>query len=44
VLGDTAYGTGEARAALDQAGHTVVSKPGPLRPADHDGILRAHPH
>jgi hypothetical protein len=31
VLGDSAYGTGEARAALAQAGHTAIIKPGPLR-------------
>lgn len=30
VLGDTAYGTGDARAALTQAGHTAIIKPGPL--------------
>ena len=30
VLGDTAYGTGDARAALTDAGHTPVIKPGPL--------------
>jgi hypothetical protein len=33
VLGDTAYGSGQARAALEQAGHTVIIKPAPLRPA-----------
>lgn len=33
VLGDTAYGTGEARAALEHAGHTPIIKPAPLRPA-----------
>jgi hypothetical protein len=33
VLGDTAYGTGQARAALGEAGHIAVIKPGPLRPA-----------
>jgi hypothetical protein len=33
VLGDTAYGTGEARAGLAQQGHTAIIKPGPLRPA-----------
>jgi Transposase domain (DUF772)/Transposase DDE domain len=32
VLGDTAYGTGDARAALTEAGHTPVIKPGPLTP------------
>jgi DDE family transposase/transposase-like protein DUF772 len=31
VLGDSAYGTGPARAALEQAGHTAIIKPGPLR-------------
>jgi DDE family transposase/transposase-like protein DUF772 len=30
VLGDTAYGTGDARAALLEAGHIPVIKPGPL--------------
>jgi transposase len=38
VLGDTAYGTGEARAALEQAGHTPIIKPGPLRPAVPGGF------
>jgi hypothetical protein len=33
VLGDSAYGTGDARAALADAGHTAVLKPAPLRPA-----------
>jgi hypothetical protein len=37
VLGDSAYGTGEARAALLKAGHTPVIKPGPLRPAVEGG-------
>ncbi len=31
VLGDSAYGTGEARAALKAAGHVAVIKPIPLR-------------
>jgi hypothetical protein len=31
--GDTAYGTGDLRAAIGQAGHQAVIKPGPLRPA-----------
>jgi hypothetical protein len=31
VLGDSAYGTGDALAALLQAGHTPVIKPWPLR-------------
>lgn len=38
VLGDSAYGTGDARAALKQAGHTPVIKPGPLRPAVEGGF------
>jgi hypothetical protein len=31
VLGDTAYGTGDARAALTDAGYTPVIKPGRIR-------------
>jgi IS5 family transposase len=38
VLGDSAYGSGEARAILDEAGHTAVIKPGPLRPAVPGGF------
>jgi hypothetical protein len=38
VLGDTAYGTGQARADLADAGHTAVIKPGPLRPAVTGGF------
>jgi hypothetical protein len=38
VLGDSAYGTGEALAALDRAGHTAVIKPWPLRPAVAGGF------
>jgi transposase-like protein DUF772/DDE family transposase len=38
VLGDTAYGTGEARAALADNGHTAIIKPGPLRPAVPGGF------
>jgi hypothetical protein len=38
VLGDTAYGTGEALAALAAAGHTAVIKPWPLRPAVAGGF------
>jgi DDE family transposase/transposase-like protein DUF772 len=38
VLGDSAYGTGDARAALEQAGHTAIIKPGPLRPAVTGGF------
>lgn len=33
VLADSAYGTGEALAAIDAAGHTPIIKPWPLRPA-----------
>ena len=38
VLGDTAYGTGQARADLADAGHTAIIKPGPLRPAVAGGF------
>jgi hypothetical protein len=38
VLADSAYGTGHARAALGEAGHTAVIKPGPLRPAVDGGF------
>jgi hypothetical protein len=38
VLGDSAYGTGDARAALADNKHTAVIKPGPLRPAISDGF------
>jgi hypothetical protein len=38
VLGDAAYGTGEARVALQQAGHIAVIKPAPLRPAVPGGF------
>jgi hypothetical protein len=38
VLGDSAYGTGDARAALAEAGHTAIIKPGPLRPAVAGGF------
>jgi hypothetical protein len=40
VLGDTAYGSGEARAALTDAGHTPIIKPAPLRPAVEGGFTR----
>jgi hypothetical protein len=33
VYGDSAYASGEARAAYREAGHDTVIKPGPLRPA-----------
>ena len=36
--GDSAYGTGELRAALGQAGHAAVIKPGPLKPAVAGGF------
>lgn len=38
VLADSAYGTGETRAALAEAGHTAIIKPGPLRPAVAGGF------
>jgi hypothetical protein len=38
VLGDTAYGTGQARTDLAAAGHTAIIKPGPLRPAVEGGF------
>ncbi|MEJ2871985.1 IS1182 family transposase [Actinomycetospora sp. OC33-EN08] len=38
VLADSAYGTGDALAALDAAGHTAVIKPWPLRPAIPGGF------
>ncbi len=38
VLGDAAYGTGEARAHLTAAGHTALVKPPPLRPAVPGGF------
>ncbi|HKS51877.1 MAG TPA: IS1182 family transposase [Pseudonocardiaceae bacterium] len=38
VLGDTAYGTGNARATLTTAGHVPVLKPMPLRPAVAGGF------
>ena len=38
VLGDSAYGSGDALAALDDAGHTPVIKPWPLRPAVAGGF------
>jgi hypothetical protein len=38
VYGDSAYGTGDLRAALAQGGHTAVIKPGPLRPAVEGGF------
>jgi hypothetical protein len=38
ALGDSAYGTGEALAALAAAGHSAVIKPWPLRPAIPGGF------
>jgi IS5 family transposase len=38
VLGDSAYGTGEVRAALAEAGHTAVIKPKPCKPAVEGGF------
>jgi IS5 family transposase len=38
VYGDSAYGTGDLRAALAEAGHQAVIKPGPLRPAVEGGF------
>jgi hypothetical protein len=38
VLGDSAYGTGDALAALAAAGHTPVIKPWPLHPAVPGGF------
>jgi IS5 family transposase len=36
VLADSAYGSGETRAALDAAGHTQTIKPIPIRPMTDD--------
>jgi hypothetical protein len=38
VYGDTAYGTGDLRATLAEAGHTAVIKPKPLQPAVEGGF------
>jgi hypothetical protein len=38
VLGDAAYGTGELRARLRDAGHAAVIKPPPLQPAAPGGF------
>jgi IS5 family transposase len=38
VYGDSAYGTGDLRAALEEAGHTAVIKPGPLKTAVEGGF------
>src|ERR1700677_4391546 len=36
--GDSAYGPGELRAAIADAGHRAVVKPGPLRPSVPGGL------
>ncbi|WP_285702197.1 IS1182 family transposase [Actinomadura sp. NBRC 104412] len=38
AYGDSAYGTGELRAALAGAGHTAIIKPKPLKPAVEGGF------
>ena len=38
--GDTAYGTGELRGAIGDAGHQAVIKPKPARPAVEGGFTR----
>ncbi len=38
AFGDTAYSTGDARQALEEAGHRLFLKPAPLRPAVPDGF------
>jgi hypothetical protein len=38
VLADSAYGSGDARAALADAGHRTFIKPAPLRPAVPNGF------
>ena len=38
VYGDSAYGTGELRSALCEAGHTAIIKPKPLTPAVAGGF------
>ena len=38
VYGDSAYGTGDLRAAMNEAGHTAVIKPKPLKPAVEGGF------
>jgi len=40
VLADSAYGAGPTRAQLVEAGHELVIKPLPLRPAVPDGFTR----
>ena len=38
VYGDSAYGTGDLRAALAEGGHTAVIKPRPVKPAVEGGF------
>jgi Transposase DDE domain len=38
IYGDSAYGSGEARAAYRDAGHDTIIKPGPTRPAVDGGF------
>jgi hypothetical protein len=38
VYGDSAYGTGDLRAALAEGGHTAIIKPKPLTPAVEGGF------
>jgi hypothetical protein len=38
VYGDSAYGTGDLRAALAEGKHTAVIKPKPLKPAVEGGF------
>jgi hypothetical protein len=38
VYGDSAYGTGDLRAAMKEAGHAAVIKPRPLKPAVGGGF------
>ena len=40
MYGDSAYGSGEARAAYRDGGHETVIKPGPLRPAVPGGFTQ----
>jgi len=40
VLGDSAYGSGETRKALEDVGHSATIKPPPLRPAVAGGFDR----
>ena len=44
VLADSAYGTGEALATLDQAGHRPLVKPWPVTPADSRRVQHRRLH